>query len=121
MAHDPRVFRSIENRNYRLYFLGQTISLLGSWLQSVAQAWLVYRLTGSSLQLGLLAFIGQAPMLFLSPFGGLVADRYERRRVVITTQTASMLLALVLAALTLRGHIQLWHLLLLAGLQGVVN
>ena len=121
MPHVPRMFRSIENPNYRLYFFGQTISLLGSWLQSVAQAWLVYRLTGSSLQLGLLAFIGQAPMLFLSPIGGLLGDRYRRRRVVIATQTSLMLLALVLAALTLRGHIQLWQLLLLAWLQGVVS
>src|SRR5215471_11648894 len=121
MAHVPRVLRSIENPNYRLYFIGQTISLLGSWLQSVAQAWLVYRLTGSSLQLGLLAFAGQAPMLFLSPIGGLLADAYRPRRLVIATQTSLMLLALALAALTLRGHIGLWQLLLLAGLQGVVN
>jgi MFS family permease len=115
------MFRSIQNRNYRLYFFGQTVSLLGSWLQSVAQTWLVYRLTGSSLDLGLLAFIGQAPLLFLSTFGGLIADRYPRRWVVVATQTASMLLALVLAGLTLSGHVRLWEILVLAGLQGVVN
>ena len=97
MLRLPRMFRSIENRNYRLYFFGQLTSLLGSWLQSVAQVWLVYRLTGSSFQLGLLVFIGQAPLLFLSPIGGLIADRYPRRWVVVATQTTSMMLAFVLA------------------------
>jgi MFS family permease len=115
------MFRSIENRNYRLYFLGQTVSVLGNWLQSVGRAWLVYRLTSSSLQLGLVAFIGQAPLLFLSPLGGLLADRYPRRRLVVGTQTASMLLAFILAALTLEGHVQLWQILVLAGAQGIVN
>ena len=121
MPRLPRMFRSIENRNYRLYFFGQMISVMGSWLQSVAQAWLVYRLTGSSLQLGLVVFIGQAPLLFLSPFGGLMADRYPRRWVVIGTQTCSMLLAFALAALTLWGHVQLWQILVLAGVQGIVS
>src|SRR6266478_4594101 len=115
------MFRSIENRNYRLYFLGQLVSLLGSWLQSVAQAWLVYRLTGSSFQLGLVLFIGQASLLFLSPIGGLIADRYQRRWVVVATQTTSMLLAFVLAVLTLWGHVQLWQILAVAGLQGIIN
>ncbi len=87
----PRMFRSIQNRNYRLYFFGQLVSVLGSWLQSVAQAWIVYRLTDSSFQLGLVVFIGQAPLLFLSPIGGLIADRYPRRWVVVATQVTSML------------------------------
>ncbi len=121
MLRFPRMFRSIENRNYRLYFLGQLVSLLGSWLQSVAQAWLVYRLTGSSFQLGLVLFIGQASLLFLSPIGGLIADRYPRRWVVVATQTTSMLLAFVLAVLTLWGHVQLWQILAMAGLQGIIN
>src|SRR5580704_1980959 len=121
MLHLPRMFRSIENRNYRLYFFGQMTSLLGSWLQSVAQVWLVYRLTGSSFQLGLAVFIGQAPLLFLSPIGGLIADRYPRRWVVVATQTISMLLAFVLAALALRGHVHLWQILAVAGLQGIIN
>src|SRR5713226_4188984 len=121
MLRLPRMFRSIENRNYRLYFFGQMVSVLGSWLQSVAQAWLVYRLTGSSFMLGLVVFIGQAPLLFLSPIGGLIADRYRRRWVVVATQTSSMLLAFVLAALTLLGHIRMWQILVVAGLQGIVS
>jgi len=121
MLRLPRMFRTIENRNYRLYFFGQMVSLLGSWLQSVAQAWLVYRLTGSSFQLGLVVFIGQVPLLFLSPIGGLIADRYPRRWVVVATQAISMLLAFVLAVLTLWGHVQLWEILAVAGLQGIIN
>jgi MFS family permease len=114
------MFRSIENRNYRLYFFGQGFSMLGSWLQSVAQAWLVYALTGSSFDLGLVAFIGQAPLLVLSPIGGLLSDLYRRRWLVVATQTCSMVLAFVLAALVLAGHVRMWQILLLAGLQGVV-
>ena len=121
MLRLPRMFRSIENRNYRLYFFGQMVSVLGSWLQSVALAWLVYRLTGSSFQLGLVFFIGQAHLLFLSPIGGLIADRYRRRWLVVATQTSSMLLAFVLAALALLGHIQLWQILFVAGLQGIIS
>ena len=121
MLRLPAVFRSIENRNYRLYFFGQLISSLGSWLQSVAQAWLVYRLTGSSFHLGLVIFIGQAPLLFLSPVGGLIADRYRRRWVVVGTQSFSMLLAFVLAALTLLGLVRTWEILTLAGLQGIIS
>jgi MFS family permease len=121
MLRLPRMFRSIENRNYRLYFFGQMVSVLGSWLQSVAQAWLVYRLTGSSFMLGLVVFIGQAPLLFLAPIGGLIADRYRRRWVVVATQTSSMLLAFVLAALTLLGHIRMWQILVVAGLQGIIS
>ena len=121
MHHFPRMFRSIENRNYRLYFVGQSVSVLGGWLQSVAQAWLVYRLTNSSLLLGLVVFIGQVPLLFLSPLGGLIADRYSRRGVVTAAQIASMLLAFALAALMLSGQVRLWEIMVLAGLQGAVS
>jgi len=117
----PGMFRSIRNRNYRLYFLGQTISLLGSWLQSVAQAWLVYRLTGSSVQLGLIVFVGQAPVMFLAPLGGLLADRYHRRTVVLCTQCILMVLALSLGALTLNGKPRIWEILLFGGLAGIVS
>ena len=119
------MFRALGHRNYRLFFCGQIISLIGTWMQSIAQSWLVYRLTQSSLLLGLVGFSGQFPVLIFAPVGGLVADRYSRHRIVIATQTASMLLALVLSVLTLTGHIrnehQVWEVILLAALLGVVN
>lgn len=90
-------------------------------MQTVAQSWLVYRLTGSSVLLGLLGFVGQIPILLLSPPAGLVADRWNRRSVVIATQTASMLLAFILAALTMTNHIKVWEIIVLATLLGVVN
>ena len=98
-------FRALRHRNFRLFFGGQIISLVGTWMQTVAQAWLIYRLTGSSVLLGVLGFVGQAPIFLLSPIAGLAADRWPRRRVVIATQSVSMLLAFILAALTLTGHI----------------
>jgi len=115
------MFRALRHRNYRLFFCGQIISLIGTWMQSIAQAWLVYRLTKSSLLLGLVGFAGQIPVLLFAPLGGLFADRYSRHRTVVATQTASMLLAFILAALTLLEHIQVWEILLLAALLGVVN
>lgn len=115
------MFRALRHRNYRLFFSGQIISLIGTWMQSVAQSWLVYRLTGSSLLLGLVGFASQIPVFVLAPVGGLLADRYHRYRIVIATQTASMILALILSALTLLGHVQVWQVILLAALTGVVN
>jgi len=115
------MFRALRHRNYRLFFSGQIISLVGTWMQSVAQSWLVYRLTGSSLLLGLVGFAGQIPVFILAPLGGLVADRYSRHRIVIFTQSSAMLLAFVLSALTLLEHIQVWHVMVLAALLGVVN
>jgi MFS family permease len=115
------MIRALRHRNYRLFFCGQIISLIGTWMQSIAQAWLVYRLTKSSLLLGLVGFAGQIPVFLIAPLGGLFADRYSRHRTVIATQTASMLLAFILSALTLLEHIQVWEILLLASLLGVVN
>src|SRR5579862_7935011 len=97
----PATLRALQYRNFQLFFSGQLISLIGTWMQNVAQAWLVYRLTGSSVLLGAVGFAGQIPIFLLSPVGGIVADRYPRRVVVISTQTAAMLLAFALAALTL--------------------
>jgi MFS family permease len=113
--------RALRHRNFRLFFAGQLISLIGTWMQTVAQSWLVYRLTGSSALLGSVNFASQIPVFLLSPVGGVVADRYSRHRIVIATQTASMLLAGVLAALTLSGHIQVWHIFVISALLGVVN
>lgn len=117
----PLVLRAFRHRNYQLFFGGQLISLIGTWMQSVAQSWLVYRLTGSAVLLGFVGFSGQIPVFLLAPVGGSVADRYNRRRIIVATQTAAMLLAFILAALTLSGRVQVWHVFALAALLGVVN
>jgi MFS family permease len=113
--------RSLKHRNFQLFFSGQLISLIGTWMQNVAQAWLVYRMTGSSLLLGVVSFAGQIPVFPLAPLAGMVADRLDRRKVVIATQTASMILALILAYLTLAGRVAVWEVIVLASLMGVVN
>jgi len=117
--HDT--IRSLRHRNFQLFFSGQLISLIGTWMQNVAQAWLVYRLTGSSLLLGTVSFAGQIPVFPMAPLAGMVADRWNRRTIVIITQTASMILAFILAALTLMKRITVWEIVLLAALLGVVN
>ena len=114
-------FRALKHRNFQLFFGGQIISLVGTWMQTVAQAWLIYRLTGSAALLGVLGFVGQIPILLLSPLAGLAADRWQRQRLVIATQTASMTLAFILAALTLTGRIRVWEIIVLATLLGIVN
>jgi MFS family permease len=117
----PVTLRAFGYRNFQLFFGGQLISLIGTWMQSVSQAWLVYRLTGSSALLGAVAFAGQIPVFLLAPVGGIVADRYSRRHIVIATQTASMLLAFALAALTLSGSVRIWHIFVLSALLGTAN
>src|SRR5260370_16393001 len=113
--------RALRHRNFRLFFAGQIISLIGTWMQTVAQSWLVYRLTGSSALLGLVNFASQIPVFLLSPLGGVVADRYSRHRVVIATQTASMLLAFALAGLTLFNVITVWEIFVLSALLALVT
>src|SRR5271157_318533 len=114
-------FRSLRHRNFQLFLSGQMISLIGTWMQTVAQSWLVYRMTGSSLLLGTVAFASQFPIFVFAPAGGLVADRWNRQKVVIGTQTASMILAFILAAMTLTHHLTVWEIVVLAALLGVVN
>jgi MFS family permease len=113
--------RAFRHRNYRLFFFGQIISLTGTWMQSVAQAWLVYRLTGSAAMLGLVGFASQFPVFLLAPVGGAVADTYPRRRALIATQVAAMILAFLLAGLTFTNRVQSWHIVLFATLLGVVS
>ncbi len=113
--------RSLRHRNYRLFFGGQLISLIGTWMQNVAQSWLVYRLTGSEALLGLVGFAGLIPIFLFAPFGGAIADRADRRRVLIATQTASLLAALTLALLTLLGTVTVWHVVVIAVALGIVN
>ncbi|HJY86090.1 MAG TPA: MFS transporter [Candidatus Acidoferrales bacterium] len=115
------MLRALRHRNFQLFFSGQLISLIGTWMQMVAQSWLVYRLTGSSLLLGTVGFAGQIPVFLLAPLGGVVADRHNRHRIVIATQASAMMLALILAVLTLAGLVRVWHVVVLAALLGVVN
>src|SRR5512135_769834 len=103
--------RALRHRNFQLFFGGQLISLIGTWMQTVAQSWLVYRMTNSALLLGTVGFAGQIPVLFIAPIGGIVADRHNRQRVVVATQIASMVLAGILAALTLTHRVQVWHIM----------
>src|SRR5579862_3719902 len=105
--------RALRHRNFQLFFSGQFVSLCGTWMQSVAQDWLVYRLTGSALLMSLVAFAGQIPVLLLSPVAGIVADRRNRQYTVIATQTFSMLIALTLAALTLLKVVKVWEIVIL--------
>jgi MFS family permease len=115
--------RALRHRNFQLFFSGQLISLIGTWMQSVAQSWLVYRLTGSALLLGSVGFASQIPVFLFAPLGGIVADRVNRRHIVIATQVAAMVLALILAGVTLTHTIDhhVWLIFVLASLLGVVN
>jgi MFS family permease len=114
-------FRALKHRNFQLFIIGQLISLIGTWMQTTAQQWLVYKLTGSVAVLGVFGFASQVPMLLLAWMGGYVGDRYNRHHGVIVTQSLSMILAFVLAALTLTHLIREWHLIVIAFLAGIVN
>jgi MFS family permease len=113
--------RALRHRNYQLFFVGQLVSLIGTWMQSVAQSWLVYRLTGSSLLLGAVSFASQVPVFVVAPIGGAVADRVSRRRILLATQIAAMLLALGLGFFTLSGRIRVAHLFFFGSALGIVN
>jgi MFS family permease len=114
-------FRAMQHRNFQLFIAGQLVSLIGTWMQNMAQLWLVYKLTHSAVLLGVFGFASQVPMLFLSSIGGYIGDHYERHRGVIATQTVSMILAFVLAGLTLTHSINEWELIAIAFLVGIVN
>ncbi len=116
-----QTFHSLRIRNYRLYFVAQLISVSGTWMQTVAQAWLVLHLTGSGVDLGIVVGLQFLPMLLFGPFGGLVADRMNKRRLLYMTQTAGGILALVLGVLVVSHVVQLWQVYLLATLLGMVN
>ena len=114
-------FRAMQHRNFQLFIGGQLVSLIGTWMQTTAQLWLVYKLTGSAALLGLFGFANGIPILVLASVGGYVGDRYNRWYGVIATQSVSMLLAFVLAGLTLSGRVREWEIILIAFLVGVVN
>jgi MFS family permease len=114
-------FRALKHRNFQLFIAGQLVSLIGTWMQTTAQLWLVYDLTHSPALLGIFGFANQIPMLVLASVGGYVGDRYSRHRGVIATQTISMMLAFILAGLTLTHHIHEWSLIAITFLVGIVN
>jgi MFS family permease len=113
--------RALHHPNYRLFFGGQSISLLGTWMQRIAMNWLVYRLTSSPFLLGVVGFTGHLPIFILTPFAGVLADRWNRHRVIVVTQILSMLQALTLAILVLTGTVQVWHIISLGIILGVVD
>lgn len=113
--------RALSNRNYRLFFFGQGASLIGTWMQSIAASWLVYRLTGSAFMLGLAGFLGQMPVFLISPFAGVLGDRWNRHRILLIVQIMAMLQAFVYAAVTLSGAVQVWHILTLSCILGIIN
>jgi MFS family permease len=121
MVSMSRLTRALRHRNYRLFFSGQSVSLVGTWITRVATSWLVYRLTGSELLLGVVGFCGQIPTMLLAPFAGVLVDRWDRHRLLVLTQAASMLQSFVLAVLTLRHEITVPWLLGLQIVQGVIN
>jgi MFS family permease len=114
-------WRALRRRNYRLFFSGQSVSLVGTWMTRVATSWLVYRLTKSAFLLGLVGFSGQIPFLFLGPIAGVWVDRWNRHRVLVVTQVLSMLQSFALAALALSGRINFWEIFALSLFQGAIN
>jgi MFS family permease len=114
-------WRALGHRNYRLFFGGQSISLVGTWMTRIATGWLVYRLTGSALLLGTVGFVGQIPTFLLAPVAGVWVDRWDRHKVLVWTQALAMAQTLLMAALTLSGHITIPWILVLSAFQGVIN
>ncbi|MEP6956138.1 MAG: MFS transporter, partial [Chthoniobacterales bacterium] len=112
-------FRALRHRNYRLFFYGQLVSLIGTWMQSTAMSWLIYQITGSKLLLGVVAAVASAPMMFLSLWGGAVADRYPKRRIILWAQTVQMLPAFILAGLAWTGHATPLIIIALSTINGV--
>jgi MFS family permease len=113
--------RAFKHRNYRLYYAGQSISLIGTWMQRIAMSWLVYRLTGSAFLLGAVGFAGQIPAFFLAPFTGVLIDRYNRHTILLITQALAMTQSLMLAMAVLTGVISVTHIFVLSLCLGVVN
>ncbi len=115
------IFRSLRHRNYRLFFSGQSISLIGTWMQRIALPWVVYRMTDSEVLLGVVSFAGSIPSFILAPFAGVLIDRWSRYRVMLVTQVISMIQAGVLAWLSLSGGLDIWNIIALSLVLGVIN
>lgn len=120
-SQSHHLLRALRYRNYRLFFTGQSISLVGTWMQQVAMSWLVYRLTGSALLLGVLGFCSHIPVFLLASFAGVLADRWDRRRLLVITQSLALIQAATLAMVVFTGVVQVWQIILLSLLLGVVN
>lgn len=116
-----QTFRALSHRNFRLFWTGQFISLIGSWMQIIAQSWLVFRLTNSPFMLGIVSSISFIPVLLLSFVAGAVADRLDKRKILIATQTCSMVLAFLLGFLTYTGLVKIWHIIIIASLFGIIT
>src|SRR3954465_2228127 len=117
----PRLARALRHRNYRLFFRRQGVPLGGTWITRVATSWLVYRLTGSELLLGVVGFCGQIPTLLLAPLAGVLVDRSSRPPIPLITQVLSMIQSFVLGALTFSGAVRVWHVVVLQVAQGLIN
>ncbi len=115
------VFRALKYRNFRVFFFGQGISLIGTWMQYVAMSWLVYKMTNSAFMLGIIGFASQIPSFILSPFTGVLTDRHNRYKILLFTQTLAMLQAFILAFLTLTGNIAVWHIIIMSIFLGCIN
>lgn len=115
------MLRALQHKNYRLFFSGQSISLIGTWMTRIATSWLVYRLTNSALLLGIVGFAGQIPSFLLAPFAGVLVDRWNRHRLLVITQLLALLQSLAMAILALTGIIKIWHVIALSILQGLIN
>jgi MFS family permease len=115
------ILRALHHRNYRLFFGGQSISLIGTWMQQIAMSWLVYRLSNSALLLGVVGFSSQIPIFLFASIAGVYADRWNRHRILFVTQTLSIIQALILAFLTLTGAIHVWHIIVLSIFLGMIN
>lgn len=116
-----QIFASLKNRNFRLYFGGQCVSLVGTWMQQIAMSWLVFRLTGSVFLLATVTFMAQIPVLVVTPYMSVFVDRFNRRALLVVTQSLSMVQALLMALLTLTGWIEVWHIMVLSLLIGLIN
>jgi MFS family permease len=121
LFNNSALWRSLRHRNYKLYLAGQLVSVCGTWMQQVAQSWLVYRLTGSATLLGVVGFASQIPIFGLGPIGGVLTDRYSPHRIVLYTQTAALIQAILLAVLTVTGLVRPVHIILLGVVLGVIN
>lgn len=117
----PSTYRALNNSNFRIYFITQFFSMSGTWMQSIAQGWLVYQITHSGYWLGIISFISQVPAFFISPLAGVIADQKDRRRILLVVQIICMAQAFLLAFLALSERIELWHILVLAALLSITN